>query len=109
MTETQIGKIRDIKFGRGGYQDAMIGFTFHLGGKGWGIGDFWGTWAMERSPDAKWTDEERIAILGSFVVKIDFLMGQAKVSDFNDLKNIPVEVIIENNSLKSWRILEEAL
>lgn len=29
--ETKIGKIKSIKFGKGGYDDAMIGLTIHLG------------------------------------------------------------------------------
>ena len=47
--ENKIGKIKDIRFGKGGYDGAMIGVTFTLvgGDSGWGVIDFWGEWAME--------------------------------------------------------------
>ena len=44
MMEKKIGKIRDLEYGWGGYDGAMLGVTFHLGGQGWGVTDFWGYW-----------------------------------------------------------------
>lgn len=40
MLEVKLGKINKVKFGSGGYDDAMFGVTFDLGGQGWGVGDF---------------------------------------------------------------------
>lgn len=37
--EKKLGKIQDVKFGIGGYQDAMIGLFITLGNNGWGVGD----------------------------------------------------------------------
>lgn len=37
-----LGKIENVWFGRGGYDDAMVGFGFKLAGSGWGYEDFWG-------------------------------------------------------------------
>jgi hypothetical protein len=106
---TEIGKINSISFGHGGYQDAMIGVTFDLGGKAWGVGDFWGTWSMKRSESCQWTEADRIKILGETVMKLNKLLEEAKVSDLKDLKDVPVEVSFENNTLKSWRILTEVI
>jgi hypothetical protein len=109
MNQVEIGKINEVRFGSGGYQDAMIGFTFQLGGKSWGTGDFWGFWSMDPTSSAEWTAEKREIALGKTVMRVQKLMEQAKVQDFTKLKNIPVEVKFEDNTLKSWRILEEVL
>lgn len=37
------------------------------------------------------------------------LMRKAKVNDFSKLKNIPVEVEVKDNTLISYRVLEEVL
>lgn len=40
---------------------------------------------------------------------LTMLMSKAKVSDFSKLKNIPVEVEVNNGLLKGYRVLEEVL
>lgn len=34
-TRKELGKIQSVKFGIGGYQDAMIGLTIGIGGNSW--------------------------------------------------------------------------
>lgn len=104
----EIGKIRSIRLGMGGYQDAMFGVTFDLGGKSWGVGDFWGTWA-HWDKHCKWTVEDQIKQFGATMAKLRDLITKAKVNSINELKNVPVEVIFEDQCMKSWRILEEVL
>ncbi len=106
---TEIGKIKSIYFGHGGYQDAMIGVTFDLGGKSWGVGDFWGYWSTKRSENCQWTEADRVKNLGEVVMKLSKLLQEAKVSDLNELQDVPVEVTFNNNSLVSWRLLTEVL
>ncbi len=105
---TEIGKIKSISLGHGGYQDAMIGVTFDLGGKSWGVGDFWGYWS-QWSEGCKWTEDEQVIKLGEMVMKINRLLQDANVSDLNDLVGKPVQVEFEHNSLIDWRILTEAI
>lgn len=105
----EIGKIESIRFGKGGYQDAMVGVTFNLTGPSWGVSDFWGYWGFERSGTEKWTDHERQLHLGGVVMRISSLMSQAGVSDFTELKGKPVEAEFGPNTLISWRILTEVL
>lgn len=108
--EKRIGKIKSVRFGHGGYQDAMIGISFDLGSEtGWGVGDFWGAWAIEHYSACKWTPEDRLRQVGETVMRINALLSDAKVHDIADLKDKPVEVIIEGNTLKSWRILTEVI
>jgi hypothetical protein len=105
----EIGKIQEVWFGKGGYQDACIGITFTLGGDGWGVGDFWGTWAMKRSSGCQWTEQDRKDTLGETCMKIVELLEKAKKDDISKLKNVPVECVFDGQLLKSWRVLTEVL
>lgn len=109
MIETKLGKINKVRLGSGGYDDAMFGVSFELGGQGWGVGDFWGTWSSPPSTYAKWTVDDQMQIWNSMVLKLKELMEKAKVNEMNKLVGIPVEITFENNTLKSWRVLEEVL
>lgn len=109
MTGKQLGKIQKCEFGKGGYQDAMVGISFTLGGEGWGVGDFWGYWATEISRSTQWTHDVRIVHLGQTVWRIDSLLNDAKVQTISELKNTPIEAIFEGNTLKSWRVLKEVI
>ncbi len=108
--EPLLGKITHVSFGMGGYQDAMIGISFTLGGDGWGVGDFWGDWANERSPDAKWSYEGRYQNLGKVTLRVRKLLEDAKVQSVDQLKGIPVRVYLKDfNALSHWEVLKEVL
>lgn len=111
MIRKEIGKIQSVSFGRGGYQDAMIGISFTLGSEkqSWATCDFWGYWSMNPNPSCKWTKQDQIKSLGETVLRINKLLSDANVSDINKLKGIPIEVGFESNTLKSWRILTEVI
>ena len=109
MTMKEIGKIENIRFGFGGYQDAMIGLSVTLSGKAWGVGDFKGFWTTECRKGCEWTETDRVLRLGEVVLFIQDLLTKAKKTDVAQLKGVPVEAIFEGNALKSWRILEEVL
>lgn len=109
----ELGKIKSIHFGHGGYQDCMIGLTLTLGGDGWGVGTFesgfWDPCLMKRSEHAKWTELDRQTAQCALVVKISELLRDAKVSDVMKLKDVPVECTFDGTMLKSWRILTEVI
>jgi hypothetical protein len=112
MTERlEIGKIKSVKFGAGGYDDAMLGVSFTLGSDktSWGVGDFFGTWASPPSEHAKWTVRDQTKTWGEMVRRIGQLLIDANVSDISKLVGKPVEVTFENGTLKSWRILTEVI
>lgn len=104
----EIGKIKHISLGMGGYQDAMFGFSFTLGGVSWGVQDFWGTWATHNER-CKWTIEDQNKHFIEAFLKVKTLMEVAKVTDFEKLKNVPIEAEFLENKLVSWRILEDCL
>jgi hypothetical protein len=106
----RIGKIKSVSFGNGGYQDAMFGVSFELGGDGWGVGDFKGAWGPGiDSKNCKWTETDRSNEYAQTMRFIASTMTKARVNEIHELVNIPIEVKLDGNMLKSWRILEEVL
>lgn len=108
--EKHLGKIASVRLGKGGYQDAMFGFTFQLRfDKNSGIGDFWGFWNSEPDNYAKWSNEERLAHQSKCFERFRILMNEANANDIRELEGKPIEVTIDDMRLHSWRILEEVL
>jgi len=104
-----LGKITSVSFGNGGYGCAMFGFTFTLSGSEDCVQDFKGTWNSEPDEHCKWTIESQNAHFLKVFNEVREMMKQAKVSEFYELEGVPVEMIIENGQLKSWRVLTEVL
>lgn len=111
--EKLLGKIASIHFGLGGYQDAQLGLSISLEGKGWATNTFIGIWDYSYIPSPtefhKWTEEDRTNKLIEVNRKISELLKQANVSSIDQLKNIPIEATFECSTLKDWRILTEVL
>ena len=107
--EKRIGKIQKISFGHGGYQDACLGVAVTLGSDGWGVGDFKGTWSRKPDDRCQWTETDQTNIWGEMCRWIGGLLKDAKVDSLEKLAGKPVEVTLDGNCLKSWRILTEAI
>jgi hypothetical protein len=107
----ELGKIKSVFVGHGGYQDVQLGITFIFEGEGFGIGDFRGFWdvSIESDKNTKWTEKDRDAAYAKTMRFISKVLTDAKVANVAELKNKPVEVTIEDMRLKSWRILTEVL
>lgn len=112
MSEKVLGKIDRISLGMGGYQDAMFGLHIDLKlSNGFYVSDsdcFWG-YDIKSDECTKWCESDREQKWGKIMTRIAKLCHQAKVDSFVKLKGIPVEVEIEYDGLKSWRILDEVL
>lgn len=114
-TTKKIGKILSVSFGFGGYQDAMLGLSVEMGsengGGNWSVNDFRGGWGPHIVPNeiTKWTESGRSERYATVVRFIGDLLTQAKKNKLSDLKGVPVEVELNSNTLKSWRILTEAI
>lgn len=100
--EKHIGKIGNVKFGVGGYQDAMFGLTVELAGPKVNVVDFIGWWTNR---NMEGDDAARVKA----TQRIENLCVEARVNSVMDLKNIPVEVTLKFNVLESWRILTEVM
>jgi len=105
----ELGKIENVYYGLGGYQDAMLGISFQLSFGSCGTGDFWGYWDLERTEHCKWTEEDRLKFHGENTMRIGQLLKDAKVYKVEDLVGIPIEVTSEGMNMKSWRVLTEVL
>jgi hypothetical protein len=110
--EKKLGKIKEVRFGLGGYQHTMIGLTVELGAKGWGVNDFKGSWdaeSVKRSEYTQWTEEDRDKGNTDTMRFLSKLLKDAKVVSVDQLKDIPVEVTFDGMMLKEWRILTEVI
>lgn len=112
IEETRLGKIYNVKFGICGYQDAMLGISFDLGGSGWGVMDsksFWDASIIEVGEYTQWTEIDRTQAYDKIMRYISKLLAEAKVSSIDRLKGIPIEAKFDGNILVDWRILTEVL
>lgn len=110
--EKRLGKIQNVYFGLGGYQDAMLGLHVTLGDGAWGVIDGRGDWDAElikHSEYSEWSEEDRDKHYAEILRYVSKLLNDAKVSSVDKLKGIPVEVTFDGNLLKEWRVLTEVL
>lgn len=113
MERKYLGKITNVRFGFGGYNDLMFGLSLTLNSNYTCVDTFIGTWDynfLSNPPEhASWDENYRTNENIKLCKRISDLLTSAKVSDISQLKNIPVEFVCEDNVLKNWRILEEVL
>lgn len=112
MTEKKLGKISQVRFGHGGYQDAMLGIHLTFTGEGWGVDTSIAHWDAEQIPcsdRSKWSEQDRDNWYASTMRRVSTLLADAKVRDVMALMNKPVEVTFEDNTLKGWRLLTEVI
>lgn len=113
MKTKELGKITEVSFGHGGYQDVCFGlnlsFLFGDSVTSKFISGGWDPARMEWDSLASWTEKDRDKSLAKMCREVSKILHVAKVDDVSKLKGIPVEVEIEDNKLKSWRILSEVL
>ena len=110
--EKRLGKIENIKFGHGGYQDSQLGIGFTLTGNSWGVEDGrweWDAYRIECTEHCKWTEKNRSSNYDEIMRYISKLLNEAKVNNITELKGVPIEVTFDGNLLIKWRILTEVL
>ena len=109
--EKKLGKIESVRFGMGGYQDAMFGLSLSFEFSGSGVCDFFGTWGptIDCSEHCQWTEDDRDKDHAKTMRRIADLLVEAKVDDVSKLKGKPVEAEFNGNTLKSWRLLTEVI
>lgn len=101
ITFAEYGTIRDYPF--------LIGLQlgFSLAGS-FGIMDG-GQYTVNISKDCRWSDSEKKEAITVSIEKIYEILNAAKVNYVSELVGKPVEVEIEKNTFKSFRILTEVL
>ena len=108
MTEKFLGKIKFAEFGTVRDYPFLIGLQlrFIMGGSGVGDG---GSNTVNISPECRWEESERKAAITVMVERINKILEDAKVNYVSELVNKPVEVTLEKNCFKDFRILTEVL
>lgn len=109
MIEKLLGKISNVRFGFIPDYPFLFGLdlTFKLSDNTViGTG---GKYTVNISEACKWSEEEKNAALIDMINQIIKVMEDAKIINISDLKNKPVEVTIDRNTFKDFRILIEVL
>ncbi len=108
MTTKELGKITFAEFGTIRDYSFLIGLQlgFRMGESGIMDG---GKYTVNISPEYKWKELNRETTITKSVEEVDRILKDAKVNYVSELVNKPVEVMMENNTFKDFRILTEVL
>lgn len=108
MTTKELGKITFAEFGTIRDYPFLIGLQlgFRMGGSGVMDG---GKYTVNISPECKWKDLNREETITKYIEEVNRILKDAKVNYVSELLNKPVEVTIEDDRFKDFRILTEVL
>lgn len=109
MTRKVLGKITSAEYGMVGDYPFLFGLQLYFSlSDGCSIG-CGGKYTINISEHCKWSNEERQNGITRSVDEVHKILKDAKVSHVSQLINKPVEVTIEDNCFKDFRILTEVL
>lgn len=108
MTTKELGKITFAEFGTIRDYPFLIGLQlgFRMGGSS--VMDC-GKYTVNISKNANWRDLNREATITKSIEEVGRILEDAKINYISELLNKPVEVTMENNTFKDFRILTEVL
>lgn len=108
-SERVLGKIDFADYGL--YPERPFLFGLQLGFKMQGCGIFdGGKYTVNISDKCQWREDiDRLKAITMSVDKINNILKDAGVNYVSELVGIPVEITIENNTFKDFRILTEVL
>ena len=108
MTTKELGKITFAEFGTVRDYPFLIGLQLGFRMDGSGVMDG-GKYTVNISPECKWKEMNREATIIKSIEEVNRILKDAKVNYVSELLNKPVEVTIEDNTFKDFRILTEVL
>lgn len=106
MSEKLLGKIKRAEYGTVPDRPFLMGLTLDFSFESSGVGAYY---VVNMSKECKWENLDRKDTIEKTCDEIYKILNDAKVNSVSQLKNIPVEVVLENNTFKSFRILTEVL
>lgn len=109
MTGKVLGKITSAEFGQVRDYPFLFGLQlyFKLGdGTCIGCGS---KYTINISKECRWEESERSTAIVKTIEDLNKILKDAKVNHVSQLINKPVEVTIESNTFKDFRILTEVL
>jgi len=107
--DKKLGKLKNVRFGWGGYDGCQFGLSLMIEGDAWEVGDFRGAWGIDRPENAKWTEDDRRNDLVDVALFLRDTLKAAKKMHVEELNGVPVEAMFDGQRLKSWRVLTEVL
>lgn len=109
MTTKELGKITFAEFGTIRDYPFLIGLQlgFRIG-SGFSVMDD-GKYTVNINPECKWKELNREATVTKTIEEVNRILKDAKVNYVSELLNKPVEVTIEDDKFKDFRILTEVL
>lgn len=108
MITKELGKITFAEFGTVRNYPFLIGLQLGFRMDGSGVMDG-GKYTVNISPECKWKEMNREATIIKSIEEVNRILKDAKVNYVSELLNKPVEVTIEDNTFKDFRILTEVL
>lgn len=108
MTTKELGKITFAEFGTVRDYPFLIGLQLGFRMDGSGVMDG-GKYTVNISPECKWKEMNREATIIKSIEEVNRILKDAKVNYVSELLNKPVEVTMECNTFKDFRILTEVL
>ena len=109
MSETVLGKIAKVHFG---IHESMFGLRIEFSMGSSGVMTSYTVWDPTTTPPSefsKWNLEDQDKEIVLIARRLSKILNDAKVDDVYALQGKPVEVTLERNTLKDWRILTEVL
>ena len=110
MNEKMLGKIDFAEYGTYKDRPFLMGLQlgFSLCGGCCGVMDG-GSFTINISDECRWSTDERAQALSESALKLRDLLKSAKCNYVSELVGKPVEVTLEQNTFKDFRILTEVL
>lgn len=108
MTTKELGKITFAEFGTVRDYPFLIGLQLGFRMDGSAVMDG-GKYTVNISPECKWKKMNREATIIKSIEEVNRILKDAKVNYVSELLNKPVEVTMEDNTFKDFRILTEVL
>ncbi len=108
MVTKELGKITFAEFGTVRDYPFLIGLQLGFRMDGSGVMDG-GKYTVNISPECKWKEMNREATIIKSIEEVNRILKDAKVNYVSELLNKPVEVTMECNTFKDFRILTEVL
>lgn len=108
MTTKELGKITFAEFGTVRDYPFLIGLQLGFRMDGSAVMDG-GKYTVNISPECKWKKMNREATIIKSIEEVNRILKDAKANYVSELLNKPVEVTMEDNAFKDFRILTEVL
>ena len=108
MTTKELGKITFAEFGTIRDYPFLIGLQLGFRMDGSAVMDG-GKYTVNISPECKWKKMNREATIIKSIEEVNRILKDAKANYVSELLNKPVEVTMEDNTFKDFRILTEVL